>query len=63
MNPRMAWCYQGEDFMGRCRSLALASAKRVPMWEVCRKIVTRYLQAQDLAMRAPGAWMRLTKNR
>ena len=43
--PRVAWCYRGEDFMGKTRPLAASCAKRAQPWEVTDKIMAKYRHA------------------
>jgi len=43
--PRVAWCYRGEDFMGKIRPLAASCAKRAQPWEVTNKIMAKYRHA------------------
>lgn len=58
MNPRAVWCYMGEDFMGKCRVLALASAKGTQPWQVGLKTLVRYLHALDLCFTNPAKYLR-----
>jgi hypothetical protein len=58
MNPRLVWCYQGEDFMGHCRRLALASTKGQRIHQVPIKCVQRYLNAMDMLLDDPTVWFR-----
>lgn len=57
MSPRAVWCYTGEDFMGKCRTLALASTRGNNMCQVSMKMTLRYLTALDMTMRNPEAWL------
>jgi len=47
----------GEDFMGKCRLLALSSARGNPMWKVNKKMMLRYLKALDMTLHDPSAWL------
>jgi len=48
MNPRLVWCFMGEDMMGKCRGIRMASAKGVPPWQVSQKALFRYEAGFDL---------------
>ena len=54
----MAWCYMGEDFMEKGRTLALASSKGVPLYGVANKLTGRYVYALDKLFSDPSAWFR-----
>ncbi len=43
--PRVAWCYRGEDFMGKIRPLAASCAKGSQPWDVTNKIMDKYRHA------------------
>ena len=42
INPRMGWCYAGEDYMQKVKRLASACARGVPAPLVCNKMVSKY---------------------
>jgi len=58
MNPRMVWCYSGEDFMGKVRPLCFSSAKGNSMWGTIAKSLGKYLQALDMLFQDPGVWLK-----
>jgi len=58
MNPRMVWCYMGEDMMGKVRVLAMASAKGQKPWQVTEKTMIRYLYGLDCLFECPEKWLR-----
>jgi len=47
----------GEDFMGKCRLLALSSARGNAMWKVSKKMMLRYMMALDMTLHDPSAWL------
>ena len=51
LNPSVAWCYRGEDFMGKIRPLAASCAKRAQPWEVTNKIISKYRHALQYTLR------------
>ena len=53
LNPRIAWCYMGEDFMGKSRTLCQVCHKGVPMWSVSAKFTERYRYGMDLLLKHP----------
>ena len=57
LSPRASWCYMGEDFMGKCRLLALSSARGNSMWMVNKKMMLRYLKALDMTLHDPSVWL------
>lgn len=48
INPRLGWCYAGEDFMQRVKSISQASSAGSPPHLIVDKIVKKY--SQGLAM-------------
>lgn len=48
INPRLGWCYAGEDFMQRVKSISQASSAGSPPHLIVDKIMKKY--AQGLAM-------------
>lgn len=48
MNPRLGWCYAGEDFMHRVKGIAQASQSGTPPAQVVNKIMVKY--CKGLAM-------------
>ena len=54
LNPRVAWCFSAESFMGVCRRLALKSnlshQGTVPS---CNLLMQKYCVGMYLAMRDP----------
>ena len=56
LNPRLSWCYGGEDFMGKTRDLALSCARGASMWNVSHKMVMKYLIALHLTFEDPQMW-------
>lgn len=57
LNPRCAWCYAGEDFMGKCRHLALSCSRGCQPWAVSNKMLGKYLIALHLTLTDPKAWL------
>ena len=58
LNPRCAWCFVGEDFMGKMRDLCHSCAKGSSMWQVSDKVVEKWLVAMHLTMTDPEAWFK-----
>jgi hypothetical protein len=48
----------GEDFMGHCRTLALASTRGQRVHQVPIKCMERYLRAMDMLLTDPSVWFR-----
>ena len=44
INPRLAWCFQGEDFMAVVKSLCVASGRGVASSMLINKVVAKYLR-------------------
>lgn len=57
LNPRLAWCYSGEDFMGKVRHLALSCSKGCQPWQVSNKMLQKYIVALHLTLTDPRAWL------
>ena len=58
MNPRMVWCYSGEDFMAVVRPLCSSSAAGKAMWNVTAKAMDKWIRGMDMVLRDPGAWLK-----
>ena len=50
-SPRVAFCYQGEDFMGVVKSLAIASNRGIDSAKLVDKILAKYIQGLDLLLK------------
>ncbi len=48
LNPRMTWCFSGEDFMGKIRPLMASSTRGNSMWGAIAKGFEKYLRALDM---------------
>lgn len=44
LNPRLSWCYSGEDFMLHVRRLGSASLRGTPTWHISRKVIQRWMR-------------------
>ena len=62
LNPRLVWCYAGEDLMGKMRPVCAASTRGNSMWGMSEKALNRYLQALDMALRDPAQWLKTCAN-
>ena len=58
LNPRMTWCYSGEDFMGKIRPLMSSSVRGNTMWGAIAKGFEKYLRALDMLLKDPSVWLR-----
>ncbi len=43
LNPRMAWCYTGEDLMHAIKKLVQSSHRGTPPHKVVHKVVVKYM--------------------
>ena len=50
ISPRLAFCFQGEDFMSLVKNLAKASGRGISSSKMINKIVQRYLRGLDLLL-------------
>ena len=50
ISPRLAFCFQGEDFMSLIKSLAIASSRGMASALLINKVVEKYLRGLDLLM-------------
>ena len=57
LNPRMVWCYTGEDFMSKIRPLASSSSYGNAMWGITDKATQQYVRALDMTLRDPAVWL------
>ena len=48
INPRLAWCYSGEDFMHKIKAIVQSCDSGSPPWLVPLKVMRKY--AQGLGM-------------
>ena len=51
ISPRLAFCYQGEDFMSVIKSLCTASGRGVGSALLIDKVVPKYLRGLDILLR------------
>ena len=54
MNPKKAWCYAGEDLMGRLRTLVQGSTAGSPPELVACKVMTKYIRALSQSVFSRG---------
>ena len=57
LNPRMTWCYSGEDFMGKVKPLCASSVRGNTMWGAIAKAFDKYLRAMDMSFQDPAVWL------
>ena len=50
ISPRVAFCFQGEDFMSLIKTLAVASGRGVSSAKLIDKVVEKYLRGLDLLL-------------
>ena len=50
INPRLGFCYKGEDFMGLVKSLCISSARGVDSAKLINKVIEKYLKGLDILM-------------
>lgn len=50
MNPRMAWCYAGEDMMGKVKGIVQASHRGAKAYQIPPKVMSKYVRALGLGM-------------
>ena len=50
VNPRLGWCYKGEDMMMKVKNFARASCRGLPSSQLPSKIVEKYLQGLDVSL-------------
>jgi len=58
LNPRLSWCYTGEDFMGKMRDVCGACSKGCSCWAVSNKTMDRWSLAMHLTLTNPAKWFR-----
>ena len=56
LNPRLTWCYQAEDFMGKMRVLAHSCTRGAKDLTVSRSMVDKYLVALQWTLQHPDSW-------
>ena len=56
MNPRLAWCYSGEDLMKKMKVLVQGSNRGTPPVVLMRKIMDKYIRGLCLSLQ--GIYMR-----
>ena len=57
LNPRLGWCYSGEDFMNKARQLARSCMKGTPLWKYGSKFASKYILGMTLRMRERSQWL------
>ena len=50
ISPRLAFCFQGEDFMSLIKTLTVASGRGVSSAKLIDKVIAKYLRGLDLLM-------------
>ena len=50
ISPRLAFCFQGEDFMSLVKSLAVGSSRGLSSAKLIDKVVVKYLRGLDLLL-------------
>jgi len=58
LNPRLVWCFSGEDFMGKIRPLCSSSAHGNALWQQTAKASEKYVRALDMLLQDPDVWLR-----
>ena len=48
VSPRLAWCFQGEDFMSLLKSLCTSSSRGIDSAKLVMKVNEKYLRGLDL---------------
>lgn len=51
MNPRLGWCYSGEDYMRKAKTLVQGSHRGTPPALVVSKVMRKYAVAFSLSLR------------
>ena len=50
LNPRLGWCYLGEDYMSKLKRLVASCLRGTPAPQVATKVLRKYLVAMHLRM-------------
>ena len=51
VNPRLMWCYTGEDLMGKMRPACSSATRGNSMWGMAEKSCEKYMRALDMSLR------------
>ena len=51
LSPRIAFCYQGEDFMGVVKTLTVASSRGIETAKLFDKVLEKYLRGLDFLLK------------
>ena len=57
INPRKVWCFMGEDFMHRARTMAQSACRGTHGDLQGTKLMKKYIYAMDISMRGNGAFL------
>jgi hypothetical protein len=52
LNPRLSWCYSGEDFVGKFKNLVKSQQVGTPHHKVVAKVARKYVTAMDAEFRS-----------
>ena len=58
VNPRLAWCYKGEDFMQIVQKIIAASVRGTPAYSVEAKTLRKYANGLNLKFRPEECYLR-----
>ena len=56
LNPRLSWCFQAEDLMGKMRVLAHSCTRGAKDLTTSRSMVDKYLVALQWTLQHPDSW-------
>lgn len=55
LNPRLGWCYVGEDYMGKIKKVASSCLRGTPPHLVSAKIMRKYTLGLHMRLQTPAA--------
>ena len=58
LNPRLGWCYSGEDFVQPIKKIAKSCSYGTALWEVTNKTITKYIRFFHMRMTKTVLWWR-----
>jgi hypothetical protein len=58
LNPRLGWCYGGEDFQNKVKRLGQSCVRGTAPWQLSVKFVTKYVFGLTLRILDRGGWFR-----
>ena len=58
INPRISWCYQGEDMMAKAKTLVQSCSRGTAVGTLVGKVMEKYIIGLSFAVMGQAGWWR-----